>query len=39
VERPGGEVEVDMLDHGLIKHKEIEGDQINAIIVHPESKN
>lgn len=28
-----------MNDHFLIKHKEIEGDQINALIIHPESKN
>jgi hypothetical protein len=39
IEKGGGEIEVKMLDHGLIKHKEIEGDQINEIIVHPESKN
>ena len=28
-----------IVDHFLIKHKEIEGDQINEIIMHPESKN
>ena len=27
---------VQVVDHGLIKHKELEGDQINEIIVHPE---
>ena len=27
---------VTVVDHYLIKHKEIEGDQINSIIVHPE---
>ena len=30
---------VDAVDHFLIKHKEIEGDQINRLIMHPESKN
>lgn len=31
--------QVQVVDHFLIKHKEIEGDQINEIIMHPESKN
>lgn len=31
--------QVTVVDHFLIKHKEIEGDQINEIIMHPESKN
>ena len=26
-------------DHFLIKHKEIEGDEINELIIHPMSKN
>jgi len=30
---------VKIADHFLIKHKEIEGDQINELIMHPESKN
>jgi hypothetical protein len=31
--------QVSVVDHFLIKHKELEGDQINQLVVHPESKN
>ena len=31
--------EAKVIDHFLIKHKEIEGDQINEIKIHPELKN